>query len=477
MTEAAEANPKLAARTARQIELDVIAAGWPVGVVLGSEAELRQRYGVSRSAFREAVRIVEHHRVATMRRGPSGGLVVRAPDATPSARALVIYLAQVGTTIPDLMYARLLLEPLGAAMAAQSLTDEGLKRLRTTLANEHAHPETEAHDLFHVTLGGLSGNPVIALFIEILILLSRHYADARWMTETGRMPGRSESHHAHQKIVEATIAGHVALAEQRMSKHLRAFGAWLEENAPIGGETAVSAASAVNGADHLKLAEVVADRIRLDLAAQNLSAGEFVCSENELVARYGTSKAVLREAVRLLEYHSVAVMRRGHRGGLFVGRPDPAASAEAIALYLEYKGIDFEALRVVRDAVELGCIDRVVSRRHDSGVAQRLRMALRVDPATPTESMEDLAHAFHSELAELTGNPVLVVFQQILNGLSQKHMSMVPSTGPQWSQADLGAEVSRTHGRIAEAILEGDTEVARYRMRRHLQALSTQWWH
>ena len=33
-------------------------------------------------------------------------------------------------------------------------------------------------------------------------------------------------------------------------------------------------------------------------------------------------------------------------------------------------------------------------------------------------------------------------------------------------------EVSRTHGDIAEAIIDGDGELARHRMRRHLQAVT-----
>ncbi|HEV7792184.1 MAG TPA: GntR family transcriptional regulator, partial [Pseudonocardia sp.] len=54
---------KLAARVARQIEQDVLRTGWPVGEVLGSETELRERYQVSRAVLREAIRLVEHHQV------------------------------------------------------------------------------------------------------------------------------------------------------------------------------------------------------------------------------------------------------------------------------------------------------------------------------------------------------------------------------------------------------------------------------
>ena len=71
---------KLAGRAAEQIVNDVVELGWPVGEVLGSETELLERYGVSRAVLREAIRLIEHQRVARMRRGTGGGLVIDEPD-------------------------------------------------------------------------------------------------------------------------------------------------------------------------------------------------------------------------------------------------------------------------------------------------------------------------------------------------------------------------------------------------------------
>src|SRR4051812_248973 len=93
---------KLAAQIAHRIEAEVMRRGWPVGTSLGSEIELREQFGVSRSVLREAVRLVEHHQVARMRRGPHGGLFVSAPDAGPATRAIVIYLEYIGTSVADL---------------------------------------------------------------------------------------------------------------------------------------------------------------------------------------------------------------------------------------------------------------------------------------------------------------------------------------------------------------------------------------
>ncbi len=82
----------LAASVAAGIEEHVLALGWPVGRTIGSEAELLERYGVSRPVLRQAAGILESHHVARMRRGPNGGLVVIAPTELSAMDGVSRYL-------------------------------------------------------------------------------------------------------------------------------------------------------------------------------------------------------------------------------------------------------------------------------------------------------------------------------------------------------------------------------------------------
>ncbi|HEY0227737.1 MAG TPA: FCD domain-containing protein, partial [Mycobacterium sp.] len=154
---------KLASTIARDIEADIIRRGWPVGASLGSERALQQHFSVSRSVLREAVRLVEHHQVARMRRGPNGGLLICEPDAGPATRAIVIYLEYLGTTLSDLLNARLVLEPLAASLAAERIDESGIDRLRAVLhAEEQWKPGLPApRDEFHIALAEQSKNPVL----------------------------------------------------------------------------------------------------------------------------------------------------------------------------------------------------------------------------------------------------------------------------------------------------------------------------
>lgn len=474
---------KLAARVARQIEAEVIAAGWPVGQIFGSEAELMARFQVSRSVLREAIRLVEHHRVAVMRRGPAGGLVVQAPDALPSAQALVIYLAHAHTTIDDLISARLVLEPATVAMVARTVTDNGIERLRGALEREATPPDfpglelLDVSDELHVLLGELSGNPVLALFIEVLTLLTRQYTEARTGGRAVSEQASEAARRTHRAIVEATASRDVTRAEQLLAAHLSALGMWLREDAQQNGHLRQPGGVA-GGSRHnqLKLAEVVADRIQRNIAREMLAEGDLIGTEQELMNRYGISRAVLREAVRLLEYHSISEMRRGPSGGLYVTRPTPDASIEAITLYLEYQGIDAQSLRAVRNIIELGCIDSVVARRNVDGVARRLRAAVCARPATPDAILEELGFEFHADLGRLTGNPVLALFLQIVTAITARLFNPPTGAASAPERRAFATEIDLAHRGIAEAILIGDTAVAKRRMMLHLDSAPADWW-
>lgn len=467
---------KLAAKVAQRIEADIIARGWPVGEVLGSEEELRERHGVSRSVLREAVRLVEHHQVARMRRGPNGGLFVSAPDAAPATRALVIYLEYIGLGVEDLMQARLLMEPLAAALTAERVEEAGIASLRELLAREVDHvnePGLFSQDVLHVKLGELSGNPALQLFIDVLTRLTSRYTQVtRRIAKDDVVKGKVASHERHTTITDAVVAGDSGRAEAAMAQHLGHVTEWLlTHQAKRPGRGGAGAAPPAEDSG-TKLAEVIAARIYEEIVRRGWPMGHVLGSESDLLARYGVSRAVLREAVRLLEYHAVARMRRGPGGGLVITEPEPGASIETMALYLDYRGVTPEDLRVVRDAIELGTLSQVMTRRADPEVAQRLRSAI-ARTAEPTAPGRTGADHFHTELAALSGNPVLELFLRILTELWTRHTTHPdkPAPGP-----DTEAVVEQVHTRILQALLDGDEGVARHRMRRHLEAL-TAWYH
>lgn len=468
---------KLAAQIARQIEADIIRRGWTVGESLGSEHALQQRYGVSRSVLREAVRLVEHHQVARMRRGPGGGLLICRPDAGPATHAVVIYLEHLGPTLVDLLNARLVLEPLAASLAAERIDEAGIERLRAVLrAEEHWRPGMPApRDEFHIALAEQSKSPVLQLFVDILMRLTTRYAlQSRADSATEALEAVDHMHRDHSRLVAAVTAGDAARARTLCERHVEAVTSWLQRHYP-GEGTRARGARRVRRPDgeapQGKLAEALAATIGDEIAADGWPVGSVFGTETALLERYRVSRAVFREAVRLLEYHSVARMRRGPGGGLIVTTPHAEASIDTIALYLQYRRPTREDLRRVRDAIEIDNVTRIVKRRTESEVAAFLATR----PGTPAGDVRKAVaeeFRFHLGLAQLAGNALLDLFLRIIIELFRRHWSSTAQTEPAWDDV---VAVEHAHLRILEAIQAGDDSLARYRIRRHLDAAAS-WW-
>ena len=215
----AEANAKRAAKVADLIVEDVMALGWPVGEVLGSEADLLERYQVSRAVFREAVRLVEHEQVARTRRGPGGGLVITEPTMGAVTDAVVLYLHRVDARLDEIFEARIILEEIACQLASERTDENDLAQLRRFTTEEPISAEDDPREL-HALIAAISRNPGLELFINVFNRVAQLYSPG-WQQKLGSAMWK-DTEHAHAKIAEAIMAGEAGLAKSRMRKHLQA---------------------------------------------------------------------------------------------------------------------------------------------------------------------------------------------------------------------------------------------------------------
>jgi DNA-binding FadR family transcriptional regulator len=217
--QAARGGRKRAQGIAEELTEQIVSEGYPVGRVIGSESELLERFNVSRAVLREAIRVLEHHEIAVMRRGPRGGLSVTEPNTAAAVRATALNLDFIEAAPRDVFEARSTLELRCVELAADRIDESGIARLRASVAAEEqsGHVCTTASHEIHQTLADLSGNPAFALFINVLTQLTTATRNS-----VREQPGPSETHQAHRLIAEAVIAGDAALARHRMRAHLTA---------------------------------------------------------------------------------------------------------------------------------------------------------------------------------------------------------------------------------------------------------------
>jgi DNA-binding FadR family transcriptional regulator len=453
---------KRAARVADRIVSDVIAKGWPVGELLGSEAELLDRYQVSRAVFREAVRLVEHQQVARTRRGPGGGLVITEPTVDAVIDAVVLYLYRVEAPLDELFEARIVLEEIASDLAPGRLDEQDLTGLRAFVDAQDGFLGSDPREL-HALIASLSRNPALELFVEVLNRVAMLYSSG-WQN-FGRAVA-AETAYAHARIAEAVIDGESGLARHRMGKHLEAEADYLRRRRSTR-QLLPDSVVALGQPDHGKRAETVARRITQAVVADGLAPGQLVGTEPELIEREGVSRAVLREAVRLLEHHQIARMRRGPGGGLFVFEPSVSAVTDVAAIYLARRGMRLADLAELRVGVEVEMAGLAASRIDADGVAG-LKVALEREAKSSDGERAQLAHSLHEAVAAAANSRVLELVAQVLIRLSRIYE--IERLAPR-AHKQIRAAVQHAHEGIAAAVESGDRELARHRMRRHLEAL------
>ncbi len=456
---AVPSSAKRAARLADRIVEDVVALGWPVGEVLGSEAELLERYKVSRAVFREAVRIVEHQQVVRTRRGPTGGLVITEPTVAAVIDAVVLYLHRVDARLDEVFEARILLEEISSQLATDRLDAASRKELEALIGGDGraCDPRT-----LHAMVASATRNPALELFVEVLSRVALLYSpDGLTLEQVA-----AELTHAHVHIAGALVAGDAPLATRRMRKHLEAEADFLRgrrSTRQLLPETVILSASNTG-----KGAEAVARNIARGILTRAMQPGELVGTEPELIEREGVSRALLREAVRLLEHHQIARMRRGPGGGLFVVRPSSSAVTDIAAIYLMRRGMQLGELAELRTGVEVAIAHLAAARVDDEGMA-RMRLALEHEATSTDADLAEAVHDLHAAVASVADNRVLQLVALVLIRLARLHQIERLAEG---ARQRIREEVFRAHNGIAEAVASGDRSLAAHRMRRHLDALA-----
>jgi GntR family transcriptional repressor for pyruvate dehydrogenase complex len=192
----------------------IIAGGLDEGDLLGTEADLLERFDVSRPSMREALRILQAEGLISVTRGALGGVVVHRPDQRMTARAAAVVLQSRSVSLSDVFEASTVIVPAAARMVAASRGHKkAAERLREIVIDQKrsiADPlsSTAAMIRFHSELVAICGNQTLILVCEMLNeVVTRAIADVLSRTKNQTPASRRQAIRAHEKLVEFIAAG------------------------------------------------------------------------------------------------------------------------------------------------------------------------------------------------------------------------------------------------------------------------------
>ncbi len=451
---------KLAPQVAQRITVDILKNRLAVGEVIGTSAELMARYGVGRSAMREAIRLLEHQQVARARTGPGGGLVVADPRIDPALDAVAIYLEFIGASLDELVEARSITEELAAELASERLDESGLaevQQVRRRLHPSSANSPPEEWAL-HMKVARLSGNPAIEFFLDLF----RRLADARRGVQELSSSDRSHVSGQDDAILEAIALGNGGLARHRMHEHIREMGEWLRRD-EAGTALPLRFASDTI-ATQAKTAGRVVRQILDEVVMRQWPVGELLGSEVDLLDRYRVGRGVLREAIGILEFHHIAEMRQGGRGGLHVDAPDLGALTQTAAAYLQRQKTKPWHLYELGGALSLHCVAGAARTATADELATLQLLASRAEFGDLPEQLSAVGD-LHEAIAEIGGSGVTLLMMRVVGQISAGYLLDVPEPVLK-EQAETGR---RALVPVVRAITAGDADLARLRMKRGLR--------
>jgi len=197
------------------------------------------------------------------------------------------------------------------------------------------------------------------------------------------------------------------------------------------------------------------------LRDSDVNPGDKIPGEVELAARFGVSRAAMREVLTHLQ--SLGLLERTKSRGTFLQAVDPDDLQETLAACFQLSGFGGEELKEARLVLESAVLPLAV-RRLSPTMLQRMEALLDTMEAAAgePETADQLDRDFHLLLIEACQSPVLRLFSSVIYLLFRRqHRTRF------WTEPAIRNSVAG-HRAILDAMRAGDVDTARERLQAHI---------
>ena len=212
--------------------------------------------------------------------------------------------------------------------------------------------------------------------------------------------------------------------------------------------------------DNITLSEKVADHIIKYIQENQLQEGDRLPNEKFFIEKLNVSRSTIREAMRMLSYRSIVVIRQG--SGTYISNL-PGVTDDPLGLKFKY-----DKEKVIKDLLEIRymmeptiasyCAQRASKEDIKEIVSLSEQLYKKINHGED-HTEEDVA--FHCKIAQSAGNDILnVLFPHIVEGI-RLFASLLGNR--------ILGDIAIDHDRIAQAISKRDAMGAYNAMLVHLE--------
>jgi GntR family transcriptional regulator, transcriptional repressor for pyruvate dehydrogenase complex len=236
----------------------------------------------------------------------------------------------------------------------------------------------------------------------------------------------------------------------------------------MGGRPRAADLTGIHPVSPRRVSDQVADQIRALITRERLAEGERLPAERELAERFGVSRPMISQALRMLSLMGLVEIRQGS-GAYVLRRPQGMVTA-SVGLMLDLDHGSLDDLAQLRLWLEtLGAV-------HADGDTPELRGAMgRLAGATGSAAAWVAADTvFHANVVRAAGNAYLTALYEGVHTavLSREYAHWVRTdTEPAWLASPGSSVLLDLHQAIYDAVAGGDPEAARTAVLRHHEVM------
>jgi len=211
-----------------------------------------------------------------------------------------------------------------------------------------------------------------------------------------------------------------------------------------------------------RISDVVADRIREHILANDLKIGDRLPTEHQFADRLGVSRLAVREATKSLEF--VGLVEASPRRGLTVGQFDLERVTPFLRLHPAIREATPAQLLDTRIVIETGGLPYTIQRMRENPAirAELDAIVAQFRKEKTVAGWIELDVAFHRSLLEASGLAPLVAFNDLLQVFFLRFRESVKCV--EWQ------EVIESHQRIIDALADGTLDEACTVLRNHIDS-------
>lgn len=218
-----------------------------------------------------------------------------------------------------------------------------------------------------------------------------------------------------------------------------------------------------------RMLDEIIDQIKQNIANGQLSKGDRLPSERQMEQIFGVSRTTIREAIKSLELMGLVECIQGD--GNYIAKSMDNSLTQPLSLMFLLEHGTLAQVQQLRSAMELSTAKAAAKVIQPQQLQKLESICTEMEQNLPESELAQIDKRFHYEIAQIAGNPLIIVLLNAIESLIVEEIVDVRESMLQ--QPGSLDRIKSQHRDILNALKSGDPEASANAMTAHMSFVET----